>query len=222
MFDRQALPPMDIDEGSSEQRQLLRLNIDFLKLLLENRIAESNPVQRQPLNLPVQQAALLAQCCDAGLERMAQCGFSLFSLSLHRADHWQRTVSATVQVDPQYAWPGAQAHGDERIGFMACALFFAWHLSQRAPRSARFLLGMSDDCMAVIAGLEPWQCSHIAQTHSHLLSPRWQHHPYFWTDLLHYGNTGDAQHFKFARLLGSQLMAQELEPSAILRLSSTD
>jgi hypothetical protein len=40
--------------------------------------------------------------------------------------------------------------------------------------------------------------------------------------LLRYGQSGDQQHFKFAQLLGSQLMAQELEPSALLRLSSTD
>jgi hypothetical protein len=221
MFDRPAVAHGS--EGlNPEQRQLLRLNVDFLKLLIESdRNSAVNAASRAQLNLPPAQSAQLIQCPEEGLQRMAACGFSLFSLSMHRADLWQRAASGGTQINPQYAWSGS-ANGDARSGFMACALFFAWHLTQQAPRTARFLLGMSDDCAAVVTGLELWQCGHIAQTHGHLLSPRWQHHPYFWTDLLRYGSTGDAQHMKFARLLGSQLMAQELEPSAIVRLSSTE
>jgi hypothetical protein len=222
MFDRQSVPDPNGDPATPEQCQLLRLNFDFLKLLRDSSAVPTTGVQRQQLALPAAQATLLAQCADDGLQRMAQCGFSLFSLSLHRADIWQHAARTETQGDSQYALPGASSSGAARSGFMACALFFAWHLSQQSPRMARFLLGMSDDCVAVITGLELWQCSHIAQTHRHLLGPRWQHHAYFWPDLLRYGTTGEMKHFKFARLLGSQLMAQELEPSAIMRLSSTD
>lgn len=221
MFDRPTAPDLS-DPITPEQRQLLRLNIDFLRLLQEKSRVPAAGTQRQQLILPAAQAAQLVECSDDGLQRMAQCGFSLFSLSLHQAELWKNAARTAGQSSPQYALPGAAASGDMRAGFMACALFFAWHLSQQAPRAARFLLGMSDDCVAVITGLELWQCSHLAQTHAHLLSPRWQHHAYFWPDLLRYGITGEAQHFKFARLLGSQLMAHELEPSAIMRLSSKD
>jgi hypothetical protein len=219
MFERYVMPTETV---TAEQRQLLRLNFDFLKLLRDSDAAAMPGTPREQLALAAAQASLLAQCADDGLQRMAHCGFSLFSLSLHRADIWQHAARTGAQGDSQYALAGASGNGAERSGFMSVALFFAWHLSQQSPRIARFLLGMSDDCVAVITGLELWQCSHIAQTHRHLLMPRWQHHAYFWPDLLRYGTTGEMQHFKFARLLGSQLMAQELEPSAIMRLSSTE
>lgn len=222
MFDRRIVADANAEQATPEQQQLLRLNFDFLKLLRDNTAITTIGGQRQQLVLPAAQAALLAECTDDGLQRMAQCGFSLFSLSLHRADIWQHAARVGVQGESQYSPPVAGANASERSGFMACALFFAWHLSQQSPRTARFLLGMSDDCVAIIAGLELWQCNHIAQSQRHLLGPRWQHHAYFWPDLLRYATTGEMQHFKFARLLGSQLMAQELEPSAIIRLSSRE
>jgi hypothetical protein len=222
MFEQRGASGTDAEALTPEQKQLLRLNFDFLKLLRDSTASAAPGAQRQQLTLPAAQSTSLKSCSDEGLQRMSQCGFALFSLSLHRADIWQHAARTDVQGDSQYAVPAATSSGAERSGFMACALFFAWHLSQQAPRTARFLLGMSDDCVAVIAALELWQCSHIAHSHRHLLGPRWQHHSYFWPDLLRYGATGEMQHFKFARLLGSQLMAQELEPSAIMRLSSTD
>jgi hypothetical protein len=209
---------------AQDQQQLLRLNIDFLKLLISASTAAS---AAPPLTLRGEQTVALGLCEEAGLQRMAACGFSLFSLSLHRADLWQQAARRSqAQVnEPHYESHAAEhAQAFDRIcsGFMECALFFAWHLAQQQPRQARLLLGMSEDCTAIVAGLDLWQCRHIAQTQHSLLSPRWRHHPYFWSDLLRYGNSGEAQHFKFAQLLGSQLLAQELEPSAILRLSSTD
>ncbi len=213
-----------------DQPQLLRLNVDFLKLLLRCSQVPAGASQalRQPLHLPTVQATALAQCPEAGLQRMAACGFSLFSLSLHRADIWQQAAARCAAVPgPHYGIPLAVPNADDETsqictGFVECALFFAWHLAQQQPRHARLLLGMSEDCAAIVARLELWQCRQIAQTQRRLLSPRWRHHPYFWPDLLRYGNNGDHQDFKFACLLGSQLMAQDLEPSAILHLSNND
>jgi hypothetical protein len=222
MFDRREVPDIQAETMTPEQQQLLRLNFDFLKLLRDSSATTAVAMQRQQLALSPTQSQQLAHCTDAGLQRMAQCNFSLFSLSLHRADVWQHIARNTAPSSAQYALPTTSADAAQRNGFMACALFFAWHLSQQSPRSARFLLGMTDDCLTIIAALELWQCSQIAHSQSHLLGARWQHHAYFWPDLLRYGVSGEMQHLKFARLMGSQLMAQELEPSAIMRLSSTD
>jgi hypothetical protein len=222
MFDPSTSPPSGMAPSSADQQQLLRLNADFLSLLALGTQAGAS---RTPLALSTSQAALLAQCAAEGIQRMANCGFSLFSLSLHRPDLWQRALSrSTVQEDGQhYGAPVLQESTEQiRSGFMECALFFAWHLAQQRPRDARFMLGMSEDCSGLIARMELWQCRQMAQTQTQLLSPRWIHHPYFWNDLLHYGSSGDARHFKFACLLGSQLTAQDLEPSAILHLSSTE
>ena len=213
---------------SSDQQQLLRLNVDFLKLLISMDPTTASSGVAQQLSLRSEQACNLGLCQEADLQRMAACGFSLFSLSLHRADLWQRAAAHSQPMSHAQHYgnqpTGAPIDEFERIcaGFMECALFFAWHLAQQQPHQARLLLGMSEDCMAIVTHLDLWQCRQIAQTQLKLLSLRWRHHPYFWADLLRYGQSGDQQHFKFAQLLGSQLMAQELEPSALLRLSSTD
>ena len=216
----------DTSMASADQSQLLRLNIDFLRLLVRShRETDADPALRQQLNLSAKHAEALALCDAAGLQRMATCGFSLYSLALHRADLWQRAVAyIDIHRGPSYGITTDAPDGDEltriRRGFMECALFFAWHLAQQQPRHARLSLGMSEDVTAIVGRLELWQCRHIAQTDTKLLGPRWRHHAFFWTDLLRYGGDGNPQDFKFACLLGSQLMAQDLEPSAILHLSS--
>lgn len=217
MFD-QANPsaPISSDATSStDQQQLLRLNVDFLCLL----------GGRPQLTLTPGQTTLLAQCTADGIARVASCGFALFSLSLHRPDLWQQALlSSAVQEDARHYGIAPKPDHTSQVhsGFMECALFFAWHLAQQRPRDARFMLGMSEDCAKIIARMELWQCHQLAQTHLHLLIPRWTNHPYFWTDLLRYGSGGDVRHFRFACLLGSQLMAQDLEPSAILHLSNVE
>jgi hypothetical protein len=224
MFDQPASSSSDAAVTTADQQQLLRLNADFLHLLNGNS-ASGSGASRPQQNLAPPQVSRLTQCSVDGIQRMARCGFSLFSLSLHRPDLWQRALTRnTVQDDCQhYGVSVGQDTTDQiRTGFMECTLFFAWHLAQQRPRDARFMLGMSEDCAKLIAGMELWQCRQLAQTQTHLLEPRWVRHPYFWNDLLQYGGSGDVQHFKFACLLGSQLMAQDLEPSAILHLSSTD
>lgn len=219
MFDQPANPSSGTASVTADQQQLLRLNADFLRL---STVSNQSGAGRPTSTLSPPQTTLLAQCTADGIQRMAGCGFALFSLSLHRPDLWQRALARGTAQDEHYGAPVMQdATGQIRSGFMECALFFAWHLAQR-PRDARFMLGMSEDCAELIANLELWQCRQLAQTQTHLLSPRWIHHPYFWNDLLRYGSGGDARHFKFACLLGSQLMAQDLEPSAILHLSNTE
>lgn len=221
MFDQPVSAASSPVPAAADQQQLLRLNADFLRLLGTSTPAGTG----RPTALSVAQTTLLAQCSADGIKRMASCGFSLFSLSLHRPDLWQRALArnAVQENGAHYGMPAMQDSTDQiRSGFRECAVFFAWHLAQQRPRDARFMLGMSEDCAKLIARMELWQCRQLAQMEVHLLSPRWAHHPYFWNDLLRYGSSGDAQHFKFACLLGSQLMAQDLEPSAILHLSSTE
>lgn len=211
-------------ETKSAQQQLLRLNIDFLWML--SHVSRLPPnlshASRQRLHLPVTHANNLARCSEQTLQRMAGCEFSLFSLSLHRIDTWQSIIATSrlIPVERRYEIaPAIATHQLHNISFTECTLFFAWHLAQHAPLSARLLLGMADDCVDMIAALEPWHCRYIAYTHHKLLSPRWPRHPFFWADLLRYGHSGHEQQYKLVCALGAQLLAQELEPSALLRLS---
>lgn len=212
------------------QQQLLQLNVDFLKLLVTccQHGAESSSITRSQLCLPTVQAVTLANCSDDSLQVMSAVGFSLFTFNLHQADLWERLAKNTSQQSSMQRYAVESTDGSVKAsgveaayaGFAECALFFAWHLAQeQQTMDARVLLGMREETATVLNSLELWQCRHIAQRNYQMLTPRWPHNPYFWVDLLRYGDTREEQHFKFARLMGTQLIAKDLEPSALFRVS---
>jgi hypothetical protein len=88
--------------------------------------------------------------------------------------------------------------------------------------AARVMLGMREETAAILAPLQLWQIRQIAQRSYQMLSPRWPNNPYFWVDMLRYVTTKDAEHFKFARLMGTQLIARDMEPSAFMRVSPVE
>lgn len=207
---------------NSHQQQLLGLNLDFLRIL-RAAVAAGPSVVRAELRLSDATAARLMQCDTPALMRMAGCGLSLYSLQLHRTDQWQQLAQQSAQAIALEAGP-RPPHGDDALAlqvvdFLQCALFFAWHLAQQDAQAARLLLGMSPETAVVLRTLELGQCRHIAQRYTKLLSPRWSHHRYFWPDLLRHGLSGDPAQGKLVQLLGTQLAAQDLEPSAIARLT---
>jgi len=215
---------------SAHQQQLLQLNVDFLKLLVVGcqHGAESSTVTRNQLSLPTVQAVTLAACSDDALRAMSACGFSLFTFNFHQADTWERLANnASQQTSVQkYSSESSEAATPASsveaayAGFAECALFFAWHMAQeQLTNDARVMLGMREETAAVLAPLELWQCRQIAQRNYQMLTPRWPHNPYFWVDLLRYGDKREEQHFKFSRLMGTQLIAKDLEPSALFRVS---
>ncbi|MGC3981467.1 MAG: hypothetical protein QM808_09425 [Steroidobacteraceae bacterium] len=208
--------------NTAATRQLLRLNTDFLKLMIGTAAGEAISLRRY-LGLADAQMNLLLSCSDDALLRMAGCSFALFSLSLHQVALWQRCALSDQRLSElqHYQFPAPTQDFEWRCihhGFMECALFFAWHLAQTQPNEARQMLGMSEECARVLAHLELRQCRHLALDNK-LLAPRWRQHPYFWSDLLRYGSSSETQHFKLVCVLASQLTAQDLEPSTILRLS---
>ena len=210
----------------SNQQQLLQLNIDFLKLLIvaNQPDAESTVITRSQLGLPKLQAVTLINCSDEALRIMASCGFSLFNFNFHLVDMWERMAKVSNEQSSvqRYANDVSGAGNAVEVayaGFAECALFFAWHLAQHQPIAARTMLGMREETAAILAPLQLWQCRQIAQRNYQSLAPRWPHNPYFWVDLLRYAETNDQQYFKFARLMGTQLIARDMEPSAFMRVS---
>lgn len=204
--------------ASAGDPQLLRLNRDFLALLLHSQRQGGDWTQ---LRLTDGQQQQLSQCDEAALQRMAACGFSLFCLSLHQPGHWQQLVQHAQSAASTVHSPPPALH-IEAVRLLECALFYVWHIAQQHPQAGRLSLALAEDTARQIARLDIRQCQWLASQHPELLVPRWRHNPYFWNDLLRYGQTGAAQHFKFARVLGAQLIAQDLEPSAIARLSGMD
>ncbi len=214
----------------ANQQQLLQLNIDFLKLLVvaNQPDAESTVITRSQLGLPKLQATTLTACSEEALRVMASCGFSLFTFNFHLPDMWERMAKVNGEQSSLQRYAndvnGTTSNTVEiaYAGFAECALFFAWHLAQHQPIAARTMLGMREETAAILAPLQLWQCRQIAQRNYQMLMPRWPHNPYFWVDLLRFAETSDEQHFKFARLMGTQLIARDMEPSAFMRVSPVE
>ena len=208
---------------SPNQQQLHGLNLDFLRVLQAVQRSDSRS-SYHGLRLIESNGESLLNLDSSALQRVAGCNFSLFSLQWHRADEWTRLAEHSTTNRDQ-AQTTVNAPDDAMLAvlnFMQCAVFFGWHLAQQDERAARFMLGMSAETAAVMRSLDLAQCRYIGQGYRKLLTPRWLHNRYFWSDLLHYGNSGEAEHFKLIQLLGTQLMAQDLEPSAIARHSAAD
>ncbi len=207
-------------------KQLHALNFDFLHALQVVQRSESRS-SHHSLRLSELTAKPLLTCDQTALQRIASCSFSLFSLQWHRIDEWTQLAEHSAATRSKMSSKlDTQAPPDEAtalvLHFMQCAVFFGWHLAQHEEQTARFMLGMSPETATVVRTLDLWQCRYISQHHRKLLAPRWLHNRYFWPDLLHYGRSGEPEHLKLVQLLGTQLMAQDLEPSAIARHTIAD
>ena len=225
MFKRPAHTATAVDSTATSPhlQQLHGLNLDFLQVL---QAIQQAPQRSSYHGLCIHESMgkLLLACNQADLQRMATCDVSLFSLQWHRVDEWTRlaehsSAHRTQAPNHQTSEVSPEGTGQWVVNFMQCAVFFGWHLAQHDEQAARFILGMSPETASVIRTLDLWQCRFIGQRYQKLLSPRWLHNRYFWPDLLQYGHSGNPEHLKLVQLLATQLMAQDLEPSAIARHS---
>jgi hypothetical protein len=218
-----ATPSPDPRQTDSTNQQLEHLNRDFLHFVREAQQHGSQRWQSQ-FGLSPEQNVLLRALSVAELDRLASCGVALFGASFHQPDVWLRLHdhSARRSTAERYAALTTRTEISVQHSCMSLfqgILFFGWHLAQQAPHAARLSLGMAADTVQVITRLDIWQCQFIACHHNNLLIPRWRHNRYFWSDLLSYGQSGDAQSLRFVRAMSAQLTAHELEPSAIARLT---
>jgi hypothetical protein len=86
-------------------------------------------------------------------------------------------------------------------------------------RLARVILALRDDTARVFESIPLWRLQQIAHERPDLLTARWPDNPGFWPDLIRIARDGSSAQLESARLVGAQLIAQELEPSSIQRLS---
>lgn len=208
------------------ESQLKSLNLDFLRLLVLE-LEYPATAHLQLAGLSPELTSELGASTDTKLAELAECPFSLFTLGLQNADLWQRIalIGAHENLARRYAVQDAGRDDAEmlklrRSGFMECALFYAWHLAQCDRAAARVRLGVRDDTAETLRSLKLWQLHCVAYKYPQMLAPRWPGNSCFWPDLIRYLHSGDRRHFDYACLLGSQLLAQDLEPSAIERLTN--
>lgn len=192
---------------AAEDVQLMhRLNRDYLDLLTgPERRGDS---EAGPLLAP----ALLQELAGADDTRrnaIAACSYALFALGFPQAIPDQGMARVEDPVAERYR------HGDETgawAAFITTVWFFAWHLSRSSPLSARFILGLTLEEAAVLAGFVPWQLRHLVMLRTAPLAPRWRTNPCFWPDLVRFAGGGQSLRLTAAHLLGVQLLAAEAAP----------
>ena len=110
----------------------------------------------------------------------------------------------------------SQPHGASlQASLCEVALLYAWHVATASPLAARLIYAMPETVKQRLTAAPPWYVRRIAVHHASLLMPRWKTNPGFWPDLVRFAAAGDQQRLGTAKVLGSQLIAAELQGSAL-------
>jgi hypothetical protein len=127
-------------------------------------------------------------------------------------------ASAVLLVDAQFAdarlWSEAIVGAvNDRAPFTPAAFFTVdWHLARSEPAAARLLLGLSAANLAIIGGCSLSRLTHLAETRTQWLRPRWEGRPRVWGSLLRTAGTGDSRAVERLRVRGLQLLAADAQP----------
>lgn len=188
-----------------------QLNLDYLQLLIAEHEAPRSGGQLQ--HLPPRQVAALAALPLRALRALAAVPYTLYSLGFEDEKFW-----SSVSVNATAVTPDTLAHryarvGDQSAHYMFCelALFHAWHVAATNTMAARVIYAMPYATAQRLSGTPLWQIRCIAASYDVLMMPRWPTNPAFWPDLVRFAGMDDSRRLHITRLLGTQLIAQELE-----------
>jgi hypothetical protein len=190
-----------------------QLNLDYLDLLAGERTAEG-PLQLQQLPSRLDQA--IAALSVNGRRLLAALPYTLYSLGFEDTAFW-RGACNTARM-PSDNLPVAQRYPAGTMclqrAFCEVALLHAWHVAVSNRLAARVIYAMPDSVLAGVIATPLWRLRCIAVEHPTLLSPRWPTNPGFWPDLVRFASIGDTRRLATVKLLGSQLIAAELDLAA--------
>ena len=188
------------------------LNLDYLELLA----AEHNG-QAQLQHLPCKLHVTIAGLSQPARIALATLPYTLYSLGFEDEKLWRSlaepaAVAASLSMSERYALPHA---GSLQASLCEVALLFAWHVATSSPLAARLIYAMPESVTQRLTAAPPWYVRRLAVHHESLLMPRWPTNPGFWPDLVRFAAAGDQQRLATAKVLGSQLIAAELQGSAL-------
>ena len=188
-----------------------QLNLDYLELLVAEHAAPECAAQLR--HLPPRQCAELAALPQRALRALAAAPYTLYSLGFEDETFWKSICdSATASMPASVLHRYARADdASAQYEFCKVALLHAWHVATTSPLAARVIYAMPHVTAERLAVAPLWQISCISSSHAALLMPRWPTNPGFWPDLIHFAAGNDARRLTTAQLLGSQLIAAELE-----------
>jgi hypothetical protein len=189
------------------------LNLDYVELLIAEHAAPSAATQLQHLHASV--CAAIAALTPAARGALAGTPFTLYSLGFEDEASWLAACECTAgPLAERYMCTEAASL---QVSFCELALLHAWHVAASNRLAARVLYAMPDAIGVRFAGTPLWKIKRIAGQYPELLMPRWPTNPAFWPDLVHFATLNDSPRLATAQLLGSQLIAAELECSSGMR-----
>lgn len=191
------------------------LNLDYIELLA----AEHNAVgagDAQLLHLPYRLHATIAELSPSARASLAAVPYTLYSLGFEDEKLWRSlaepsALAAAMSMGERYALPHCASL---QASLCEVALLYAWHVATSSPVAARLIYAMPEAVAQRLTSAPPWYIRRLAVHHASLLLPRWPTNPGFWPDLVRFAAEGDQPRLATAKLLGSQLIAAELQGSA--------
>ncbi|HEX4973875.1 MAG TPA: hypothetical protein VFV69_22725 [Steroidobacteraceae bacterium] len=192
------------------------LNLDYIELLA----AEHNGggvIDGQLQHLPCKLHAAIAALTPSTRMSLAALPYTLYSLGFEDEKLWRSlaepaALASSLSMSERYAQPHSHS---VQASLCEVALLYAWHVATASPVAARLIYAMPEAVTQRLTAAPPWYVRRLAVHHASLLLPRWPTNPGFWPDLVHFAAAGDQQRLATAKVLGSQLIAAELQGSAL-------
>ncbi|HEY7640122.1 MAG TPA: hypothetical protein VH814_10390 [Steroidobacteraceae bacterium] len=192
------------------------LNLDYLELLAaEHNAADASEGQLQ--HLPCKLHAEIGSLPLTARTSLAALPYTLYSLGFEDEKLWRSlpdptALASALSMSERYAQPHSASL---QASLCEVALLYAWHVAIASPLAARLIYAMPESVSHRLSTAPPWYVRRLAVHHASLLMPRWPTNPGFWPDLVRFAAAGDQQRLATATVLGSQLIAAELQGSAL-------
>ncbi len=200
------------------------LNLDYIELLTAEHDAlamgiepDLHPDAGQLRHLPHRLHAGIAELSPPARISLAALPYTLYSLGFEDEKLWRTlaqpaALAASLSMSERYAQPHSASL---QASLCEVALLYAWHVATSSPLAARLIYAMPESVAQRLTAAPPWYVRRLAVHHASLLMPRWPTNPGFWPDLVRFAAAGDQQRLGTAKVLGSQLIAAELQASAL-------
>jgi hypothetical protein len=182
------------------RRDIADLNLQYLELALQPSLDED---PRFALAQPVRRT--LAACTADALQRLANCPFSLFQLSLPDPQHALQPAAGRV-ADERQPLAFEPVIAARCQAFVLLSLSVARQLAGSAPLSPRIALGVSADVERRLAAMGPSELA-LLSGWSGLIRARWPRHEKFWGMLIGAARSTEPVPLRWAHCAGLCLLA---------------